>query len=89
MTAGTQHVQQLATLESESHHTGSEGNSGDTTFHLLALDMSLVAWEHTHIKNDSAVTICEENHQDAAKPGEKMGVQDKCQFINILHNLHN
>jgi hypothetical protein len=71
MTAKTQHVQQLANSESESHHRGSEGNNGDTTFHPLTLGTSLVALEHSRIKNDSAVTIYGENRQDVAKPVEE------------------
>lgn len=68
MTAKTQHVRQLANSESESRHRGFEGNNGDTTFHPLTLGTSLVALEHTRIKNDSAVTIYGGNHQDVAKP---------------------
>lgn len=73
MTVETQHAQQLANLETESHHISFEGNSGDTTFHLLALDMLPVALEHNHIMNDNAVTISEENHQDAATPDVMKG----------------
>lgn len=47
--------------------------------------MSLVALEHTHIKNGSAVTISGENHQDAAKPGgEERSAEKQFTCVRLL-----
>ena len=71
MIAETQRAQQLANLETESHHISSVCNNGDTTFHPSVLGTSQVALEHSHIENGNAEIISGGNHQDAARPGGK------------------